>query len=333
MPDYEPFRALLCRLGDAIRDAVIAGRARQTVEQLSAVHAESAADTIYAIDKLSEDAILAWFRDHWPADEPVELIFEGIDESEPPCFPAGTAADDTKWKVILDPIDGTRGLMVDKRPAWALAGLAPQLGPTTALSDIVVAAMTEIPLTKQWRADQLSAIRGRGVTAESVNVLTGTREPLTLRPSTATDFRHGFASLAKFFPEGRTLIAQIEEQIWDELIGLGATASPTIFDDQYICTGGQFYELLAGHDRFIGDIRPLIHAVLDLDSTLVCHPYDVAAALILIEAGIVYESPEGGFPDAPLDTTSPVAWLAYANESLAARLRPVLTAVLGRSLG
>lgn len=333
MPDFEPFRALLCQLGDAIRDAVIAGRARQTIEQLSAVAHESAADTIYAIDKLSEDAILAWFRDHWPADEPVELIFEGIDEAAPPCFPAGTDALDTKWKIILDPIDGTRGIMVDKRPAWALAGLAPQLGPATSLADICVAAMTEIPLTKQWRADQLSAIKGRGVTAESVNVLDGTRAPLELRPSGATDFRHGFASLAKFFPEGRTLLAQIEEQVWDELVGLGATASPTIFDDQYISTGGQFYELLAGHDRFVGDIRPMVHAALDLDSTLVCHPYDVAAALVLTEAGIIYESPLGGFPDAPLDTTSPVAWLAFANETLAAKLRPVLHDVLARSLG
>jgi len=333
MPELEKFRSLLCQLGDAIRDAVIAGRTRQTVEQLSAVAAESAADTIYAIDKLSEDAILSWFAAHWPADEPVELIFEGVDENAPPCFPPGVDALDTKWKVILDPIDGTRGLMVDKRPAWALAGMAPQLGTATSLSDICVASMTEIPLTKQWRADQISAIRGGGVTAESVNVLDGMRHPLELRPSQATDFRHGFASLAKFFPEGRTLLAQIEEQVWDELVGLGATSSPTIFDDQYISTGGQFYELLAGHDRFVGDIRPLVHAVLDLDSTLVCHPYDVAAALIVQEAGIIYESPFGGFPDAPLDTTSPVSWLAFANTTLADKLRPVLHRVLGQCLG
>jgi fructose-1,6-bisphosphatase/inositol monophosphatase family enzyme len=333
MPELETLRQRLCQLGDAIRDAVIAGRARQSIEQLSAVSHESAADTIYAIDKLSEDAILAWFRDHWPVDEPVELVFEGIDETAPPCFPAGIDALDTRWKIILDPIDGTRGLMVDKRPAWVLVGLAPQLGPATSLSDICVAAMTEIPLTKQWRADQVSAIKGRGITAESVNVLDGSRAPLELRPSGATDFRHGFASMAKFFPEGRTLISQIEEQVWDELVGLGATSSPTIFDDQYISTGGAFYELLAGHDRFVGDIRPMIHAVLDLDSTLVCHPYDVAAALVLIEAGVIYESPFGGFPDAPLDTTSPVAWFAFANETLAAKLRPVLHDVLASSLG
>ncbi|HVE16348.1 MAG TPA: hypothetical protein VNB29_06405 [Chthoniobacterales bacterium] len=333
MPEFEKFRALLCQLGNAIRDAVLTGRRHQSLEHLSLVAEESAADTIYAIDKLSEGAILDWFEGHWPADEPVELIFEGIDDSRPPCFPAGTDALDTKWKIILDPIDGTRGLMTDKRPAWVLAGLAPQLGEITSLSDIKVAAMTEIPLTKQWRADQISAIEGRGIVAEALNVLDGSRAPLELRPSRATDFRHGFASLAKFFPEGRTLTAQIEERVWDELIGLGATKSPTIFDDQYISTGGAFYELLAGHDRFVGDLRPLVHRVLDLDSTLVCHPYDVAAALILTEAGIVYEDPDGHFPDAPLDTTSPVAWLAFANETLASKLRPVLRSTLDTMLG
>lgn len=333
MPELDRFRALLCGLGDAIRDAVIAGRARQTIEQLSAVAHESAADTIYAIDKLSEAAILEWFGAHWPADEPVELIFEGIDEAHPPCFPANVDALDTKWKCIIDPIDGTRGLMVDKRSAWALAGLAPQLGTATSLSDIRVAAMTEIPTTKQWRADQISAIAGRGVVAESVNVLDGSRAPLELRPSRATDFRHGFASMAKFFPEGRTLIAQIEEQVWDELVGLGNHTSPILFDDQYISTGGQFYEILAGHDRFIGDIRPLIHRVLDLDSPIVCHPYDCAAALVLTEAGAIYESPFGGFPDAPLDTTSPVSWLVYANPVLADKLRPVLHKALAAMLG
>jgi hypothetical protein len=332
MPELEKFRALICQLGDSIRDAVIAGRAQQSMEQLSAVAEESAADTIYVIDKLSETAILAWFREHWPADERVELIFEGIDERHPPCFPDGTDALDTKWKCIIDPIDGTRGLMVDKRPAWALIGLAPQLGEITSLSDIRVAAMTEIPLTKQWRADQISAIQGRGIVAEAVNVLDGTRAPLELRPSKATDFRHGFASMAKYFPEGRTLIAQIEEQVWDEIVGLGATSSPTIFDDQYISVGGAHYELLAGHDRFVGDIRPLVHRVLDLDSTIVCHPYDCAAALVLVEAGIVYEAPGGGFPDAPLDTTSPVSWFAFANETLAEKLRPVLRKTLDAML-
>ena len=34
--------------------------------------------------------------------------------------------------------------------------------------------------------------------------------------------------------------------------------------------------------------------------------------------------PWGGPLEAPLDTTSPVAWVGYANEALAARITPVL---------
>lgn len=322
----ERIRQLLCALGDTVRDAVVAGRSE--VENLAAVERESAADTIYAIDKLSEEAIGTWFAAHWPSDEPVQVVMEGIDDDTAWCFPTGTEVDDTVWKCILDPIDGTRGIMYDKRSAWSIAGVAPQLGTATSLSDICVAAMTELPTSKQWRADQVSAVRGGGIVAEAVDVRAGGRAPLELRPSDADSFEHGFSSLAKFFPEGRTLTAQIEEQVWDKLIGLGKHDSPTVFDDQYISTGGQFYELLVGHDRFVGDIRPLVFRCLDLESSLVCHPYDAAGWLLLEEAGVIFESPLGGFPDAPLDTTSPVAWLAFANEKLATKARPVLQEAL-----
>lgn len=320
----DQLRARLCQLGDAIRDSVTAARNRQSIEASAAVSHQTSADTIYAIDKVSEDALVPWFESNWPADEPVEVIWEGVDESDPPCFPRDVPREATKWKCLIDPIDGTRGLMYDKRSAWVLAGLAPQNGASTSLSDILIAAMTEIPTTKQWRADQLSVVEGRGIVAEAINVLDGSRSPLTVQPSKAPHFDHGFASFAKFFPEGRTLIAQIEEAIWDELVGLGESAAPTIFDDQYISTGGQFYEMLMGHDRLIADIRPLIYARLDLDSTLVCHPYDVCVWPILVEAGIIYEAPDGGFPDAPLDTTSPLAWITFANPQLAELARSVI---------
>ena len=326
----ERLRRLLCTLGDYIRDTVIAQRRSQTVESLSAVAFQSTADTIYGIDKISEAAITEWFAREWPADEPVQIIMEGLDEET--CFPSGTAPARTKWKCILDPIDGTRCLMYDKRSAWALAGIAPQNGAKTILSEIVVAAMTELPTTRQWRSDQISATRGGGLQMTSLNILDGTRQPLELRSSTAKDFRHGFSWFAKYFPEGRTLIAQIEERFWEELVGLGRDASPTVFDDQYISTGGAFYELLAGHDRLVADLRPIVYARLDLESSLVCHPYDVAAALLLEEAGIIYEHPLGGFPDAPLDQTSGITWIAYANPTLAAMARPVLQKILHQFL-
>jgi fructose-1,6-bisphosphatase/inositol monophosphatase family enzyme len=326
----DDLRKKLCALGDHIRDRILDERLGKTTDSLATVAHQSAADTIYAIDKISEAAIAEWFESEWPATEPVQLIMEGLDEDC--CFPRGTPPARTQWKCLLDPIDGTRCLMYDKRSAWVLAGLAPQNGDATVLSQIETAAMTELPTTKQWRADQISAVRGHGLRAESCNILEGTRSPLSLRPSLATDFRHGFSWMAKYFPEGRTLTAQIEERLWDELVGLGRDPSPTVFDDQYLSTGGAFYELLTGHDRMIGDLRPLVYARLDLEFSLACHPYDVAAALLLDEAGIIYEHPLGGFPDAPLDTTSGIAWIAYANPFLAAAARPVLQKILNQFL-
>jgi hypothetical protein len=101
-----------------------------------------------------------------------------------------------------------------------------------------------------------------------------------------------------------------------------------IFDDQYLSTAGQFHELITGRDRLVGDLRPLIFHALDLESSLVCHPYDACAWLLLKKAGVVFEHPLGGFPDAPLDTQTGVAWIAYANETLAAKARPVLQKIL-----
>jgi hypothetical protein len=322
----ELLREKLCALGGAVRDAVLEGRRRSAAEELSKVAGSGGGDTIYAVDKFGEEAVGEWFRTNWPADMPVQVVMEGIEGEW--CFPEGTAAAKTDWKCIIDPIDGTRGLMYDKRSAWSLAGVAPQRGEETMLSGIVAAAMTEIPVSKQWRADQFSATREGGVRGISFDVLRGGEAELLATPSQARDFRHGFASLAKFFPEGRTLTSQIEERIWDELVGLNASASPEVFDDQYLSTGGQFHELLAGRDRMVGDIRPLVFRALDMDGSLTCHPYDACAWLVLERAGVVFEHPLGGFPDAPLDTESGVAWVGYANTALAAAMRPVLQKTL-----
>ena len=319
-------RLLLCSLEDHIRDTLIAERPRHA-SRFADVAAVTASDTIYHVDKISEEAILGWFEAHWPKAWPVELVMEGL-ESEVVTFPKGTPPRKTLLKCIIDPVDGTRNLMYDKRSAWILAALAPQRGARNHLGDIVVAAMTELPTSKQWRSDQVSAVRGQGIVSTAIDVRTGARSKLSLRPSGAKNFHHGFASFVKFFPEGKALTARIEEALWDELHGLGATASPTVFDDQYITTGGQIYELLCGHDRMIGDLRPLILKKLGFHSSLVCHPYDICTALLLKEAGGVIEDPMGGPVRAPLDTISPVSWIGYANPALARLVRPTLKRLL-----
>ena len=67
-------------------------------------------------------------------------------------------------RIIIDPIDGTRGLMYDKRSAFFLAGAAPNRGDSTTLQDIEVAAMVELPTTRSRGHRQAS----HGCTAQPV---------------------------------------------------------------------------------------------------------------------------------------------------------------------
>jgi fructose-1,6-bisphosphatase/inositol monophosphatase family enzyme len=325
--ELERARRLLCRLQDDIQSALLAARAKQA-RRFARVAAVTAADTIYHVDRLSERAILGWFKEHWPRRWPVEVVMEGLEERGTVTFPRNTPVEQTVFKCILDPVDGTRNLMHDKRSAWILSALAPQRGANTNLADIFVAAMTEVPTTKQSCADQVSAVRGRGLVTTRRDLVRDQTRRIMLRPSPARNFDHSFASFVRFFPEGKALMAEAEEALWHRL-GVVRRGAELVFEDQYITTGGQIYELLAGHDRMIADLRPLALRKLGIDSALSCHPYDICTALLLEEAGGVVESPESGPLRAPLDTTTPVSWIAYANPHLARLVRPALRRVVG----
>ena len=131
-------------------------------------------------------------------DEPVLLVAEGLAGGEV-VVPEGADRKNVRWIIIVDPIDGTRGLMYQKRPAWILTGVARGPGPCT-LADIELAVQTEIPLVKQHLSDELWAVRGQGAAAVRANRLTGDSVPLMLHPSTATTPRarlcHDFAILS-----------------------------------------------------------------------------------------------------------------------------------------
>lgn len=324
----ERARRLLCRLQETLRDELYAAHARHA-RRFARVAAETAADTIYHIDTLAEEVLLGWLAEHWPANLPVELVMEGLEHTV--TFPADVPVAATQWKLIIDPIDGTRGLMHDKRSAWVLAGLAPQRGARNHLGDIVVAAMTELPTSKQWRSDQFSAVRGTGVVrASSCDVRTGKRSRLQVRPSATISFPHGFATVSKFIPAAKEWLSRFEEDLWRALGELPEGGAPQpIFEDQYISSGGQIAEILLGHDLMVIDVRPYALKTLGLEEgALSSHPYDLCTELILREAGGVVAHPLGGRLRDPLDTTSAVSWVGWANPTLARRVRPVLKRVL-----
>jgi fructose-1,6-bisphosphatase/inositol monophosphatase family enzyme len=248
-------------------------------------------------------------------------------------FPEGSRAQDALIRLIVDPIDGTRGIMYDNRAAWALAGVAPNKGDATRLQDIEVAVMTELPTSKMGEADVLWATKGRGAHAERVDLSTGKSARLELRPSRATDLHHGFASVVSFFPGTKVLASELIEMIAQRTIGLADVTKAAIFDDQYISTGGQFYELIVGHDRFNADLRPLFYKIQSQPEGLCCHPYDCATMLIATEAGVLLTDGMGNRVDAPLDCTTGICWAGFANRQLLAQIQPVLLDFLSKSQG
>ncbi len=387
-----------------VRDMIVSSRRDSDLHEISR---SSAADTIYKIDT-EVDPLLEAFCEEWSKETPLVLVAEGIEnekgEETAITFPHGTREQDAAIRVIVDPIDGTRGIMYDKRAAWALAGVAPNKGPGTRLRDIEVAVMTELPTSKMGCSDVLWAIKGQGAhgireklepqaailepedlqgrpigrvltkmgkvardqITEALNAqktkgglvgqilvgmgyvdetdvqialafqkgeepalseeLTGAigGQPLKLKSSQADTIAHGFAAVSNFFPGTKVLASELMEHLVKNLIGEADVTKATVFDDQYISTGGQFYELMIGHDRFNADLRPAFYRLQGQPEGLCCHPYDCATMLIAEEAGVIITDQTGQPLDGPMDTTTGLSWVGYANATLRRKMEPLL---------
>ncbi len=333
--DHEEVCRRLVTVGEVARDHVLAELRRQSSESLSAIAFETVADKIYVIDRSVETALLPALIEHLQPALSFALICEGINDEQPLAFPPGIPINECQARLIIDPIDGTRPIMYNKRSAWWLAGLAPNRGDETSLRDIEVAVQVEIPTTRAALADTLWAIRGRGANGVTTNLITGERTPFRPRPSRATTIKEGFASIFHPFPGGKEIFAAIEEELTREIIGGLEVSKTAIFDDQYLATGGQLYELMMGRDRMLLDARGLLYERFRREGKPVghaCHPYDLCAALIAEEAGVIVTDARGLPLDAPLDTTSDVSWIGYANEAIRREVEPVLLRLLSQRI-
>jgi hypothetical protein len=214
-----------------------------------------------------------------------------------------------------------------------LTGVALNRGPATSLRDIELAVQSEIPLLKQHLCDTLWATADGPARAERLNRLTGERRPLVLRPSRASSIAHGFATVSRFFPGVRDELAAIDEAVMRAALGPPQRGKAQCFEDQYISSGGQLYELIAGHDRFVADLRPLIEPLLAARGEalgICCHPYDLCTALVARQAGVLLTDGAGGDLDAPLTLEAEVAWAGYANGAIRAQIEPALLGELRR---
>ena len=96
---------------------------------LSRIDHDSLGDTIYAVDRVSEEILVSFIEREIAQYVPVILIAEGLPGNGQITLPHGVLESEAVWRIIIDPIDGTRGLMYQKRSAWILTGVAPNKGP------------------------------------------------------------------------------------------------------------------------------------------------------------------------------------------------------------
>ena len=322
----------LKRLHETIRQTVVDACEHRSLESVAAIAREEEGDTIYAIDYLTEDLIIDFFSREIASATPIVVIAEGLPGGQL-VLPRGASEESAIWRIIVDPIDGTRGLMYQKRSAWILTGVAPNRGAGTNLSDIELAIQTEIPLIKQHLSDTVWACRGGGAHAERFNRLTKESTEITLQPSCAKTIAHGYAEIARFFPGAREELAAIDEEIVFGALGPVLPGKAHCFEDQYASSAGQLYELMSGHDRFVADLRPLMEKVLAARGVgfgICSHPYDVCTELIAREAGVIVTDRVGERLRAPLNVETDVAWAGYANEQIRAQIEPLLQAALER---
>jgi len=326
--NHEKVKELLIETGLLVFRKVWQQLQENSLEVLSAVHKEAEDDTIYTLDRHVEDILVDHIAESAAELGGIVLLAEGVgDVHKGIVLPMSTKAEDAAIKIIIDPIDGTRGIMYNKRPAFFLAGAAPNKGNENTLADIEVSVMCELPTSKAHFADTLWAIKEQGSHGFSLDIYSGERKPIHIQPSRAKTIMGGFGQIARSFPPGRATLAAIEDEMIDELVPTAPAGKTLVFEDQYISSGGQMYEMLMGHDRYVADLRDLLNLKLAREGRPkghICHPYDVCVFLIGTEAGLIITDSKGKPFNCPMDLISDIGWIAYANEAIQQEVEPIL---------
>lgn len=305
------------------RQAVRAALSSSGSNEMAKVAGITAADTIYGIDTIAEVALLNFLESHHH-EAPAFVLTGEFETGE--VIQYGRAQ--PQFRVLLDPIDGTRMLMHKKSSGWILTGIAPERGEATRLTDILFSLQTELPPPKQTYADTLWTSPFSGAHGVRENLATGEQSPIIFNIEPAADLNHGFISFVNLFPRGKQLIATIEEEFlyssafYPELTPDEShpRAAFPIFEDQHVSTGGQLYALMTGQMRLVADFRPLLNRKwrrLAEDTVLCAHPYDLATWLIAAKAGVALYAVDGSILDGPTNPTAEIGWLGFANQKLA----------------
>ncbi|MFT5733569.1 MAG: fructose-1,6-bisphosphatase/inositol monophosphatase family enzyme [Planctomycetota bacterium] len=301
-----------------------------------------AGDITFAIDVVAEEAVDRWL-DRRAAEGPISLLTEdagwrhrgpaqGGGSRELPGFDHGGP------RMILDPIDGTRNVMHDLRSAWVVVSFA---GPGTGeprYGDLTYGLISEIPDSRTTEARELDAVLGNGARLRRIDLIPGKnhaekheelRSDDPLRTDAEARLDRGYFPFFAFHPACRADIAGLGYRVFERLLVEHPTIDlSTVFNDQYISSGGQLALLALGTYRAIIDPRTIVGERTGRPSQT-AKPYDMAgAALVAIEAGCAVTDPLGAPLDFPLDATTPVDFAGFHNQATAEAMLPHLRAAL-----
>lgn len=286
----------LAGVGRRVRDAIVS--TPRSADDHRVVRTEGG-DDVFGIDALADQVVLgevARLGERWPG----RLVMEGFAEPIPIGDPGGP------WTYLVDPVDGSRAWLAGKRSAYVLLGAGRD---AATLEDLEVGAVVELPTPRAALGLVAFAVAGGSPpTVEDDDLVNGgPPRPGRMVPRKGGDIERSFVTVARFAPGSKALIGAWE----DELLG-----EVEVYEDPWLCTGGQLVGLATGADSAVLDPRPL------LTPGLAAHPYDLAALVVARAAGVIVEALPPGPLTVPLDNETPVAWAGYANEQVAARLRP-----------
>ena len=308
-----------------------AARSRELGLQFSTPRpvAEGAGDVTFSLDVATEAAVDSWFE-ATAQDGPLSLLTE--DRGWRHWGPDGELVDFDHGgpRIVIDPVDGTRQLMADLRSAWTvIAACGPGAG-VPRLRDVQLGLCAELPDSRAAQFRVLHARRGGGAQLETRELAGGALlETQRLRADHDDRPDHGYFSFFRYAPAQRPRLAELEARFFERLATHEGADTRSCYDDQYISNGGQLMLLALGTYRMIADLRAVLPAP-DGTASPSSKPYDCAGALLVAqEAGCVLSAADGSELDFPLDTSTPVAFVGWANEPTASRLAPHLSALFG----
>jgi hypothetical protein len=286
--------AALAGVGQAVRDAVLAVPFSQAD---SAVVRKAGGDEVFGIDARADQVLLEELDRRCGSAWPGVLIMEGFDTP----LPVGEGGE---WVYLVDPVDGTRPWLAGKRSAWILLGAGRR---ATTLDELEVGAAVELPTPRARLARVAWAAVGGPPSVVDDDLAGGPSRSASLVPFAGADLQRTFVTVARFSPGTKEVIGRWEDEL---LAGL------EVYEDPWLCSGGQLMNVASGNESAVLDPRPLLGAAF------CAHPYDLAALVVARAAGVIVEALPPGPLDGPLDPGADVAWAAYANPAIAARLRP-----------